>query len=319
MYLSASRIKSYIGCSWTYWVTYHLKFRDMDASNDGAKRGTICHLILECLILERRRKQVFNILTNGLKSDKAVCKLIDKHAKILNVNDENNMNMIHDFIIVGLKSDFYCAGWDLQPAEKRFIIEPKDENDRQYKIMGFIDKHALKPEEGKARVDDYKSSKQKFSGKDNDFNIQGLTYALALWKEGGYKEIDMNFVFLKFPKSPFQSFTYNENQLKGFEIFLEETYKYLSNFNIKKAVSNFGKFNGNSFICGKRKGDLKKDGSPAHICQWKDPFIYYQLTDENGNILKTSKEEGVLEAKEGQTVKEVYYAGCPAFYGIGIK
>jgi len=45
--LSASRIKTVEGCSWLYWCKYKLKLPD--ASNDGAKRGSICHLIFEHL------------------------------------------------------------------------------------------------------------------------------------------------------------------------------------------------------------------------------------------------------------------------------
>ncbi len=45
--LSASRIKTAQGCSWLYWCKYKLKLPD--TSNDGAKRGSICHLIFELL------------------------------------------------------------------------------------------------------------------------------------------------------------------------------------------------------------------------------------------------------------------------------
>ena len=51
--LSASRIKTAQGCSWLYWCKYKLKLPD--ASNDGAKRGSICHLIFELLGEKRRR------------------------------------------------------------------------------------------------------------------------------------------------------------------------------------------------------------------------------------------------------------------------
>ena len=45
--LSASRIKTAQSCSWLYWFKYILKAPDK--SNDGAKRGTICHLVFELL------------------------------------------------------------------------------------------------------------------------------------------------------------------------------------------------------------------------------------------------------------------------------
>ena len=45
--LSASKIKTLQSCSWLYWCKYHLKLPE--ESNSGASRGTICHLIFECL------------------------------------------------------------------------------------------------------------------------------------------------------------------------------------------------------------------------------------------------------------------------------
>ena len=55
--LSASRIKTAESCSWLYWCKYKLKLPDR--SNDGARRGSICHLIFE-LLGEPRRKKYFD-------------------------------------------------------------------------------------------------------------------------------------------------------------------------------------------------------------------------------------------------------------------
>ena len=52
--LSASKIKKLEDCSWAYWAAYHLKLPD--SSNDGARRGTICHLVFECLLNPRHLK-----------------------------------------------------------------------------------------------------------------------------------------------------------------------------------------------------------------------------------------------------------------------
>jgi hypothetical protein len=146
-------------------------------------------------------------------------------------------------------------------------------------------------------------------------------YALAMWKEGGYKNFFVNFIFLKFPitkrspKGPIQSFQYSEKTLRGFEYYLAEIYKYLTNFNNKKACSNFAKNNENYFLCGKEPGDLKKDGSPAWVCSFKRPFLYWEVKSSEGKIKYTSKKEkdSLDKMSEGDTIVQKYFAGCPAW------
>ena len=52
--LSASKIKTFESCSWKYWCNYHLKLPQ--ENNDGARRGTVCHLIFELLVKPRHKK-----------------------------------------------------------------------------------------------------------------------------------------------------------------------------------------------------------------------------------------------------------------------
>ena len=161
MYLSASRIKTYLTCSWTYYLTYELGFRDFDESNDGAKRGTICHLVLEVLLNPRHQKYIPKVKEGGPSAVPSIFRMVAKHARALGVADAANMDMIESFIKVGLKSDYFCEGWDLQEPEKHFKIENESP---EYKIMGFIDKCAISECGEKGRVDDYKTSKAKFTG-----------------------------------------------------------------------------------------------------------------------------------------------------------
>jgi len=326
MFLSASRIKTYNTCSWLYHAQYHLGLRDIDGSNDGAKRGTICHLILEVLLNPRHQKYIVEIVANGTDSIPSVWRLVLKHAKILQVDDDANLKLIKGFISTGLKADYFCQEvqdpnhngekfWELQKPEKKFQIESENP---EYKILGFIDKNAISCCGKKGRVDDYKTSKAKFTGKDKDFNVQGLMYALALWKELDLEEVDVNFLFLKFPKDPWQRFKFTDKHLKGFEVYLSEIYLYLKDFNTKKATSNFARFNDSYFLCGKEKGALKKDGSPAWVCSLKYPFVYYELKNKEGKIIGTSKieQDMVDKMKEGDTIEEKLYLGCPAWMNL---
>ena len=88
--LSASRIKTVQSCSWLYWAKYQLGLPD--ASNDGAKRGSICHLIFE-LLGEKNRKSIYQSLLKkkDVFSHKGIKRLILKHAKKLQVDDEENI------------------------------------------------------------------------------------------------------------------------------------------------------------------------------------------------------------------------------------
>lgn len=314
MYLSASRIKTYLTCSYTYYLTYECGFRDLDEGNDGSKRGTICHLVLECLIEDKHHHYIKKIQkAKSCYKVPQIKRLIMKHAKILGVDDEENLGLMDKFIQVGLKADFFCEGWDLQPAEEEFNIV-KD----RYKIRGFIDKHALQLAMDKARIDDYKTSKNKFTGKDAEFNIQAFMYALAIYEKYGVSEIDANFIFLKFPRAPFQSFTITESQLKGFEYWLGNMYSFLSDYGPAKAASNYAKHNDCWRLCGKGPSSKKKDGSPAWVCQWKYPFIYYEGVDEKGKVRKAKTEEKLLDkGVDPDTVEEKFYRGCPSWDLLG--
>ena len=141
--LSASRIKTVQSCSWLYWSKYHLGLPD--ASNDGAKRGSICHLIFE-LLGEKNRKSIYQSLLKkkDVFSHKGIKRLILKHAKKLQVDDEENIELIKDMILNGLNYDFYGES-HAKPtqalSEKDFEITINDEErDIRYKIKGFIDK-----------------------------------------------------------------------------------------------------------------------------------------------------------------------------------
>jgi len=312
MYLSASRIKTFLTCSWQYHCTYNLGFRHMDPGNSGSKRGTISHLVLENLQHPKRRKRIAKFIKTGFAGNPSIYRLVLKHAKILGISDDENVGMIEGFIQVGLKSDFLCEGWDLKDPEKKFQIESTNP---EFKILGFIDKHAISSCGNHVRIDDYKTSKTKFGKKDIEFNVQALMYALAMMKEGGYKKAFVNFIFLKFPKSPVQPLEFDAKTINGFEIYLGNIYKYLKTFNTKKACSNFARDNENYFLCGKKPGDLNAKGLPAWVCPWKFPFLYWEVKDKNKKIKFTSKDEqkALDKVEEGDSIEQKYYPGCPSF------
>lgn len=342
--LSASRIKTLQGCSWKYFCNYVLKLPDK--SNDGASRGWICHLIFELLGEPRHKKNYDLILEeNSIFKCPAISRLTMYHAKRLNVDDEENLQLIDKMTINGLHFDFF--GEDDQIPDKAISEEAFDivveKEDISYRIKGFIDKLFLYKDKSFALIRDFKSSKQVFKGKEVTDNLQNLMYSLAvkhLYPE--YKNVQSEFLFLKFDLSKdmfnhvgngvLQMEPVSDDELLGLEYELTEIQAYINNFDEEKAVSNFagaqsypsdGTFGG-PLACGKdgykmSKGEpvLDKEGNPikAFICPYRKPLSYYALKDESGKVLSTAFTEDhhllLNKKKKNQTIELLEYEGCP--------
>lgn len=277
--LSASKIKTFKECSWKYWCKYVLKIPD--TSNDGAKRGSICHLVFECLGNPRHKKRHYkDLLENGIKSGSSVDLLIEKWSRKLeldldteedilsknlinskldmlgdhvNGNQISNRGIIYSMIDEGLKYDFYGDS-TYAPSESFDEIDFNIETEN-YKIRGFIDKLFIYKKEGKILIRDFKTSKQSFKGKDAEDNIQSLMYALAirdLYPEFIKQDIKVEFVFLRLMGRVGDKVRcdVSPTELDGFEFILSQIQDDIDNFNIESAKSNFSHHQG-----------MPKDGS----------------------------------------------------------
>ena len=294
--LSASRIKTLETCSWTYWLNYHLKIPQR--SNDGSDRGTICHTIFELLLNKRHLKNYKRIIKkNSIDGDEGVAKLVKKLAKKVQLKEEN-YKLLNDMILVGLKNDFFGDGGEIVKPEYAFDItneEPK------YHIKGFIDKPIKIKKE--MHIIDYKSSKYKFRGDDLEANIQAMMYSLASKKLWPKLKPIVKFLFLRFPKQPIQELSFDEDQIKGFEHYLEHINNYVNNFDENSAQANFAIDNvKNKWMC--QVGGWK--------CPYKDAYEYYVKLDKNGNQVESSLNND-FKNLEGFTVETRKYEGCPKF------
>lgn len=271
--LSASRIKTAQSCSWLYHCKYVLSLPD--ASNDGARRGSICHLIFEVLGEKRHKKKQEKIAKTGdISSVPSVDRLILKHAKSLGVSDPENLDLIRVMTLNGLKYDFFGKDHGKPTealSEKDFEIV-FNEGGKRYKIKGFIDKLFLYKGTKYALIRDFKSSKQVFKGKEISDNLQDYMYSLAvkhLYPQ--YTERQSEFLFLKFElkdqsyqedpelvlvetdgkehkvrgktKEPVTGVVrmapISADDLDGFEYQLTAIQEYLDGFNLEDANSNF--------------------------------------------------------------------------------
>ena len=312
-YLSASRIKTLEGCSWVYWAKYHLNLPDK--TNSGAERGTLCHLIFELLLKPRHKKHFDGIMkSESITGSPAVTKLAIDHMKKFESNkvkgemEQENYDLVDKMIVVGLQSDFFGEGGHIEKPEQEFDIT---NDDPEYRIKGFIDKPVEYRGKKEVKIVDYKSSKAKFRGEDLKSNVQAIMYSLAakkIWP--GFKPT-VEFLFLRFPRAPFQQLQFSDSILGGFQYFLGYMYKMISNFDEDNAKSNFAsKSRTHRWLCGKtQKGKW--------ICPFRKPSKFYALLDKKGNIVKTSYEKD-LHPKKGQKVVEKIYDGCPEWKNIDV-
>jgi hypothetical protein len=330
--LSASRIKTLQSCSWVYYCKYILNLPD--GSNDGAKRGTICHLIFEVLGNPKRKKIFSKIIkTQDVFCEPSIKRLIEKHARVLNVDDEDNIESIKTMTLNGLMYDFFGSKIGkptVAVSEQDFDIVVNNGSFR-YRIKGFIDKLFLYKNKKLAIIRDFKTSKQRFVGKEISDNLQDYMYSLAvkhLFPE--YSNRKSEFLFLKFAldqsdgSGVIEMEPIDEEDLEGFEIQLTEIQTYLDNFSKKDAVSNLAYRQGypkdNSFggviQCGraKFKGERKKDGNLMWHCPLKFPFEYYVSVNEDGKVLKSFVSQD--DVPKGMKYETRQYEGCPVFNKI---
>jgi ATP-dependent helicase/DNAse subunit B len=309
--LSASKIKTLAHCSWIYYATYVLKIPR--STNDGARAGTVIHLLLECLLNKRHNKHREALIkADNIYASPACVKLVAKSMKREGLVDTpENWTKISDFSLTALKNDFYLEGFEMKDPEWAFDIQNEEPS---YSINGFIDKVAFKG--NVAKVVDYKSSKSKFSAEEQKFNIQAWMYALAIMKKyPNIKKVFINFLFLKFKKAPLQVVAPTKKELDGFEDYLAYLNKYLAEFDFKKACSSFGADNYKmKNLCGTREDRFKDDGSPKWRCPLMEPKDYWVEVDETGKDRKSSFEESDLAGSKYRVEKR-RYLGCPRFFG----
>lgn len=328
--LSASRIKTAQSCSWLYWAKYKLKLPDR--GNDGSSRGTVCHEVFEFLGDKKNKKEFTKIIEKqDIFASKKVKDLVLDLAVKEGVGDDSNMNQIKTMTLNGLNYDFFGNEFGKitqEFSEKDFDFDVKDEN-LNYKIKGFIDKLFIYG--NKAIIRDFKSSKEVFKGKDLEDNMQDLMYTLAVRKMfPEIKELYSEFLFIKFDlsgKGCIKMPSISQEELEGFEQYLTHVQEYLDNFTEKTAMSNmaakadYPKDNsfGGPIMCGKaKKGELKKDGTPAWCCAAKHDLEYYQIKDSSNKIIDSCFLADIQKYKEkykDEKVKfEIFkYKGCPAF------
>ena len=315
--LSASRIKTLQTCSWTYYCNYVLKLPQKN--NSGAMRGTIAHLIFEVLGNPRHAHYIKKIAKQKTcLKQKAIFRLIIKTAEKEGLDlDEmvpalkknkpavTNLKCIDEMILVGLNFDFLSDKTKVLGSEWQFDITNKSPN---YRIGGFVDR--IFKDDGQMVIRDFKSSKKTFKGEELKSNLQAMMYSLAVKKEyKKEKDILVKFLFLRFPEKPEQECPqFTEEELVGFEHYLEYISNYLKDFDEEKGKSNYASEDwGRKWLCKAGK---------TWRCPYLDEIEYKVLLNKKGDIIKSifaTDDFKDSDLKKGYTVEKRKYEGCPAW------
>jgi hypothetical protein len=314
--ISASRLSTLEECSSKYGYKY--LYKGPDTTNDGAMRGSTCHDTFEILANKRHFKIVeAAIQDNSCANIPSLWKLVTKYAKKYNVADETNLSIIDEFIVTGLKTEFYGPDGTFKiEMEKRFDIEIEKPN-ILYKLTGFIDRLNWIKNGDSIYIDiqDYKSSKGKFDKDKIEVNHQSNIYQLAI--KYLYPDIKLNsfkFIFLKFRKDPYQQAKLmDDTDLLGYEYWLTEIQKTIENFTEKNLADNFAALTPQLKMTRCGKIGIKKDGTPNFLCSAYKPLQYHVILDKNGVVKKSSFNDDLIPG-EGETKDEKYWSGCSYFY-----
>jgi hypothetical protein len=232
-------------------------------------------------------------------------------AKKNKVDDEENFEMIRQFILAAIQEDFYCDGAESVEIEKHFVIEGDG-----FAINGFIDKASVGADS--VKIIDYKTSKKKFTKEELNFNLQNYFYTYAAQQLWPGKKISFDFQFLKFPpKTVVHAPEIGKEEMEGFLVWLKEMANYIDTMTFDKAKDNVpkGKGPGRDWYCGKRDLFAKKaDGTDAWECSFRKPFIYFALFRDNKTV-KTSRDKSELEKEliEGDRIVQCSHPGCFAW------
>lgn len=321
--LSASKIECFQKCSWVYYVNYILKIRD--GGNDGSKRGTCSHSVFEVLLKPKRRKYVEMILAaKDINIIPSLRRYIERQARkegLINEHDNkgnNNLDLINKMIVFGLSCDFFADSEKIESPEFEFEYKHVENGKEVYWVTGFIDRLIKLNDSGRYRVEDYKSSSQRYVGEEGA--TQSSIYALYLYRIKKAMSV-VRFIFLRDELNPYLEKEYTEEELLGFEQYLIQLTKYLDKFTMEKAMSNFAADKGwpakdagfsGQLMCGYAKylGHVKeKTGQPYYACAMKFARKYWGVYSAEGDYLYGSFEEPSLQS--GQIKVELEYKGCP--------
>ena len=300
--ISASSLKTLNNCTFKFYCERLLRLPQV--SNPKTELGQLCHRILYFLRLKKHLHIYDLIIKNGIYYYKPLARYIKIYCIKYNISKEIESDL-NDLILLALtKINFYHKGAiEIFKPELKFEITIG-----KYNLKGFIDSGAIYSinDKKEALLYDYKSQSVRFSKKELEDELQSTVYQYYIYTK--YKiPCSVEFVMLRhegtkrLPNKHIQRIEpKSEDELKGFEKYLEYIGNIINNFGYDDAI---GSFCNNENFC-------------KYICQFKSSFDYKILLDSAGKILKMVRMEEKLEAKAGERIEVKRYSGCPKWFGI---
>jgi len=129
--LSASKLKKFQSCTADFYYHYILKVPQKETA--PLYMGSATHLILELLFTPKHNKYLKKAKDNVFAIPSFV-RLMDKHLSKHKAFTQENLDIIQEYIKIGLKADFLCKGADFTQGEYEFSIPFYE----KYMINGFI-------------------------------------------------------------------------------------------------------------------------------------------------------------------------------------
>ena len=296
--ISASSLKTLDVCTFKFYCEKILKLPQI--IHPKTELGILAHKILYFLRIKKHSHIYDKILKYGIYYYKPLARYIKLYCIKHKIKFEIESDL-NDMILLALnQTNFYHK-------EATIIFEPELKFEiliGNYNLKGFIDSGAIYNDY--VLLYDWKTQSNRFRENELDSELQSFVYQYYIWEK--YKlPCIVEFVLLRHPptkKMPNKTIQRvkekSKEELRGFKIYLNYIGEIFKNFGYNDAIS---KFCYDQNFC-------------SYICQFKCPFDYNVLLDENEKIIKMVRMGEKLEAKNGQRVEKRHHGGCPKFYSL---
>lgn len=296
--LSASRLKTFLDCSWLFWQTYMEKVPEKVWAK--TLQGSLVHIILECLSRPRHKALLDFVLRERTVYESPALRRLIRRFRWRNPNlTDEIIADLDKLVFVALEHDFLCANAkQVLPPEHEFLIDFGD-----FSIKGFMDRVVI--HDNVAIIRDYKTQSRRFTPDQLELNLQAFFYQTAIKRQFGLPAT-VEFIMLRFPptkRDPSKHLQrvapFTDAQMEGFRYYLGYLNQEVNALTVETAKRNF-------------KADHDR-GFCDRVCSLRHPKDY-QAVLKGGKVVRGAPVEEEITLAEGETLEVRRYKGCAYFY-----
>ena len=188
-FLSFSKTEGYFKCPLSYKIKYKSGLKIPYKTNIHSDIGSLCHSLIEKYIMYDWDKE--KMIAEFMMMAKVIVQKYDKTLDIPIIT-----SLLHFFKNSNFIDDL--RNYELE-FEKPVYFKVKEDGQKQYWFVGFIDL-VMKDKEGNIHIVDFKTSSiSSYTGKKLEFNIlQLLLYAYVYELHYKVEVKDVSYLFMKF-------------------------------------------------------------------------------------------------------------------------